>query len=126
MARILVVEDSMYQRTKIVKVLESEGHLVLYATNGREGLLTAASSNPDCMLLDLIMPEMGGVEVLQEMHDKHLTLPVIVLTADIQETSRQQCLDLGAQAFINKPLKSEELIATVNRILAANKQEVKE
>jgi CheY-like chemotaxis protein len=110
MARILVIEDSMYQRTKITKVLETEGHLVLTASNGREGLLTAASSEPDCVLLDLIMPEMGGLEVLQELYDKKLSLPVIVHTADIQETTRQHCLELGAIAFINKPLKPEELL----------------
>jgi twitching motility two-component system response regulator PilH len=119
MARILVIEDSMYQRTKITKVLESEGHLVLAASNGREGLLTAASSEPDCVLLDLIMPEMGGLEVLQELYDKKLSLPVIVHTADIQETTRQHCLELGAIAFINKPLKPEELLEAVQRALAA-------
>ena len=119
MARILVIEDSMYQRTKITKVLETEGHLVLTASNGREGLLTAASSEPDCVLLDLIMPEMGGLEVLQELYDKKLSLPVIVHTADIQETTRQHCLELGAIAFINKPLKPEELLEAVQRALAA-------
>jgi CheY-like chemotaxis protein len=119
MARILVIEDSAYQRTKISKVLESVGHLVIQASDGREGLLTAASSNPDLVLLDLLMPEMGGLEVLQELHDKHLALPVIVLTADIQETTRRQCLDLGADGFINKPLKPQELLDVVAQAIAS-------
>jgi two-component system chemotaxis response regulator CheY len=122
MARILVIEDSAYQRTKISKVLESVGHLVIQASDGREGLLTAASSNPDLVLLDLLMPEMGGLEVLQELHDKHLALPVIVLTADIQETTRRQCLDLGADGFINKPLKSQELLDVVAQAIASKQK----
>jgi CheY-like chemotaxis protein len=122
MARILVIEDSAYQRTKISKVLESVGHLVIQASDGREGLLTAASSNPDLVLLDLLMPEMGGLEVLQELHDKHLALPVIVLTADIQETTRRQCLDLGADGFINKPLKPQELLEVVAQAIASKQK----
>jgi two-component system, chemotaxis family, chemotaxis protein CheY len=119
MARILVIEDSAYQRLKISKVLSSAGHLVIQAADGREGLLTAAASEPELVLLDLLMPSMGGLEVLQELHDKHLSLPVIVLTADIQETTRQHCLDLGAMGFLTKPLKPEELLEIVSKAVQA-------
>jgi two-component system, chemotaxis family, chemotaxis protein CheY len=119
MARILVIEDSTYQRTKISRVLETAGHLVIQASDGREGLLTAATSDPNLVLLDLLMPEMGGLEVLQELHDKHLALPVIVLTADIQDTTRQQCLDLGAAGFLTKPLQPEELLKVVSTAIAS-------
>ncbi len=123
MARILVIEDSIYQRTKITKVLEAGGHLVIQSANGREGVLTAATSNPDLVLLDLLMPEMNGVEVLQEWQSKQLKLPVIVLTADIQATTREQCLTLGAIEFINKPFDPEMLLALVTTTLANQRKE---
>lgn len=104
MAQILVIDDSIYQRGQIRRALEPEGHELLEATNGREGLEMVDTSRPDCILLDLIMPETSGLEVLQILHDQRSNVPVIVLTADIQERTRQQCLELGATAFINKPL----------------------
>jgi two-component system chemotaxis response regulator CheY len=121
MSRILVIEDSAYQRTKIAKVLESVGHLVIQAVDGREGLLTAVSSDPDLILLDLLMPEMDGVQVLQELYDKKTVLPIIVLTADIQETTRQHCLDLGASGFLTKPLKPDELLEVVSQAITKSK-----
>lgn len=118
MARILSIEDSIYQRTKIARVLETEGYLVLQAADGVEGLMMAASSDPDCILCDLIMPQMNGLELLQQLHDKSLKIPVIILTADIQNTTREECLALGAVDFLNKPLKPEELLTAVRRVLA--------
>lgn len=118
MARILSIEDSIYQRTKIARVLETEGHLVLQAADGVEGLMMAATSDPDCILCDLIMPQMSGLELLQQLHDKNLKVPVIILTADIQNTTREECLALGAVDFLNKPLKPEELLAAVRQVLA--------
>ncbi|NTV47377.1 MAG: response regulator [Chlorobiales bacterium] len=118
MARILSIEDSIYQRTKIARVLETEGHLVLQAADGVEGLMMAATSDPDCILCDLIMPQIGGLELLQQLHEKNLKVPVIILTADIQDTTREECLALGAVNFLNKPVQPEELLAAVRRVLA--------
>jgi twitching motility two-component system response regulator PilH len=63
------------------------------------------------------MPEMEGMEGLEVLHDQETGIPVIVLTADIQESTRQQCLALGTAAFINKPLREDELVNTIKRIL---------
>lgn len=73
----------------------------------------AASGEPDCILLDLIMPKIGGGEVLREFHSKHFSLSVIIHTADIQESTKQECLDLGAVAFLNKPARKEDLLAAL-------------
>ena len=118
MSQILIIEDSLYQRAKTKHLLESAGHQVLQATNGREGLLMAAASEPACILLDLIMPEMGGIEVLEQLrlHGSHI--PVIVVSADVQESTQRQCLELGAVAFVNKPPQPRELEIAVSTALA--------
>jgi two-component system, chemotaxis family, chemotaxis protein CheY len=113
MARVLLVDDSMYQRIKLRKFLEAAGYEVVECSDGEEGLLMAAKIEPDCMVLDLLMPKVGGMEVLRELHAKHLTVPVIVHTSDIQEETRQECLALGAVAFLNKPTRNEDVLAMV-------------
>ena len=123
MARILLVDDSMYQRLKLRKVLEAAGYEVIEGSDGEEGLYMAASSAPDCIVLDLIMPKVGGVQVLREFHEKHLTLPVIIHTADIQESTKQECLALGAVAFLNKPSREEDLLAAVAQAIQPQDKE---
>lgn len=117
MTRILIIDDSAYQRHKARRAIEAAGYELLEAINGHEGLDAAATNVPDCILLDLLMPGMSGEEVLCAFHDQGLHIPVIVLTADIQESTRQQCLQLGAVAFINKPLQEEELVDTIRQVL---------
>ena len=124
MAKILIIEDSAYQRGKIRRALEGKGYELLETANGREGLEIAATNTPDCILLDLVMPEIGGVEVLRMLHSQASNIPVLVLTADIQESTRQQCLALGATAFINKPLREDELISAIKQVF--DSQEKKE
>ena len=119
MAKILSIEDSAYQRRKIARILLAQGHEVVQATNGREGVEMVASTSPDCILLDLIMPEMGGMEVLQELSGQGSRVPVIVLTADIQETTRAACKELGAAAFVNKPPQENELGGAIERVLSS-------
>ena len=117
MARILLVDDSMYQRIKLRKFLETAGYEVIEGSDGDEGLTLAASREPDCMVLDLLMPRVSGMEVLRELHKKHLALPVIIHTSDIQEQTRQECLALGAVAFLNKPSRNEDVLAVIAQIL---------
>jgi CheY-like chemotaxis protein len=113
MTRVLLVDDSMYQRIKLRKFLEAAGYEVVESKDGDECLQMAASSEPDCMVLDLLMPKVGGMEVLRELHNKHLAFPVIIHTSDIQEQTRQECLALGAVAFLNKPSRDEDVLAAV-------------
>ena len=72
--------------------------------------------SPDCVLLDLLMPEMTGREVLQQIQQEGLGIPVIVITADVQTTTRHECLELGATAVLNKPRNAEELLAAVRSV----------
>lgn len=116
MTTVLVVDDSSFQRRKICTALEANGYVVQAASDGQECLAIVGSAPPDCIVLDLLMPEMGGIEVLEIMRKRDLHIPVIVHTADIQDTTRQHCLDLGAIAFINKPFRAEELLSALGRL----------
>ena len=123
MARVLLVDDSIYQRIKLRKFLEAAGYEVIEGSDGDEGLQMATSSEPDCMVLDLLMPKIGGMEVLRVFHEKHLTLPVIIHTSDIQEQTRQECLALGAVAFLNKPSREEDLLAAIAQAIQSKGKE---
>ena len=113
MARILIIDDSSFQRGIIRKTLLQAGYETVEAKNGREGLLQAHDATPDLILLDLVMPEMDGFAVLTELQKQQNRVPVVVVTADIQEITREQCLALGAAGFLNKPVKTEDLITAV-------------
>jgi CheY-like chemotaxis protein len=117
MARILVVDDSAYQRLKAHRILEKAGHVTLEAVNGRDGLERILDDAPDCVVLDLLMPELDGIEVLREVRDQGIATPVVVLTADVQDTTRRLCMQLGAAAVIHKPVKRDELIGTIDRLV---------
>ncbi len=122
MALILTIDDSSTTRMAIRKIVKAEGHDVMEATNGREGLEIVANHTPDCIVLDLIMPEVEGMEVLKVLYERGSKIPVIILTADIQEIVREECLEMGATAFISKPMKVEELINEIRRILDFKKE----
>ncbi|MEB3337275.1 MAG: response regulator [Leptolyngbyaceae bacterium] len=117
MALILIVEDSLLSRRAIVKALQPEGYELLEVGNGLEALKILETRTPDCMVLDLLMPEMTGVELLQALQRQGKTIPAIVITADLQESSRQQCLALGAKAVLHKFLNAAELQSAIQIIL---------
>ena len=117
MARILVVEDSNFSRQMIAKILKIGGYDVLEANSVSDGLEKLVKEKPDCILLDLLMPEMNGCEFLVALNEKGLTIPTIILSADIQETTRKKCSELGASDFITKPPKEEVLLTAVQQVI---------
>lgn len=119
MPTILVVDDSMFARLNICNMLQSAGYETVEAADGREGLEKASAVKPDCIISDLLMPELDGIQFLAALKEENLRLPVIVLTADIQETKRQQCLDLGAAGFAYKPPQKQQILSLIDGILAS-------
>ncbi|NVO66562.1 response regulator [Methanofollis tationis] len=117
MTRVLIIDDSSFQRKIISSILTAEDYEIISAQNGQEGLKYLAGDLPDLMVLDLLMPQMDGIEVLAEMRERGIRVPVIVLTADIQDSTKKRCIELGAARFINKPVKKDELSATVREVL---------
>jgi len=117
MAKILVTDDSKFLRNRICKSLNSDTHEILEACNGLECMQIINSTPPDVIFLDLVMPEMDGFEVLKSMHDQKINIPVIILTADIQDGIAERCMELGAIAYLNKPPKQDELLAALEYAL---------
>ena len=121
MPLILIIDDSSYMRGKIKNILKEDDYVILEAENGLKGLQMATTKSPDCILLDLIMPEIDGVKIIKSLSEQNLQIPIIVITADIQESTRTQCIELGASAVINKPPKEAELRSTIKNILSTKK-----
>ncbi|MEN6610106.1 MAG: response regulator [Methanoregulaceae archaeon] len=117
MVKILIIEDSSFQRKIISGVLTENGYDVIVAENGREGLERAEKMRPDLILSDLLMPEFDGFQVLEAIRAKKLNIPVIVLTSDIQKTTESRCRGLGACAVLNKPVNKEQVISAVRDAL---------
>ncbi len=118
MARILVTDDSSFMRRRVCAILQAPGHQPREAADGNACLEAIAAEMPDALFLDLVMPEMDGFEVLDTLQQADYHLPVIVLTADIQESVKAQCLQLGATAFLNKPPAADQLLAALDTALA--------
>ena len=116
---VLVIDDSAFTRQMVTKILTAQGNEVLEAENGQDGIEKAEQYRPDCIVSDLLMPEMNGFGVLRALKEKDLVIPTIVLSADIQETTQAECLKLGAVAFVKKPLKEGELLEAVHGVLCS-------
>ena len=121
MARILIIDDSAFQRRILSSLLEETGHSVIAATNGQEGLDIALRENPDLIITDLLMPDFDGFSFLREAKKAGLATPVLILTSDIQTATRDRCFAFGASGVLNKPAKKEILSETVNRMLTTGK-----
>lgn len=115
--RILVVEDDLSILTGLSMNLTFEGYEVLQAQEGKEGLKKAIDEAPDLIVLDLMLPQMNGYEVLKELRARHLEVPVVMLSAKGQEFDKTQGLDLGADDYVVKPFGLQELLSRIKAIL---------
>lgn len=113
---ILVVDDKRELRIMVKSYLEVEGFRVVTAENGREALFVARESKPDLILLDLMMPEMGGFEFLRAW-SREADTPIIILTAKLEEQDKVLGLELGADDYVTKPFSLRELTARVRAVL---------
>jgi CheY-like chemotaxis protein len=117
MATILVVDDSVFARVNICRIFQEAGYRTLEAGDGLQGLAVLAEAKPDCIFSDLLMPTMDGIAFVAALRERRIDLPVAVLTADIQESRRQQCLALGVRHFLQKPPRKSELLQTARELL---------
>ena len=125
---IMVVDDNKQLRKLIDTYLSQEGYRVVSAANGQEALYVSRQEKPNLIILDLMMPEMGGYDFLRA-HNKEAETPVIILTAKVEENEKVLGLELGADDYVTKPFSMRELTARVRAVLrrsekAAVKEEV--
>jgi DNA-binding response OmpR family regulator len=113
---ILVVDDDRELRALVQSYLAQEGFRVVSAPNGREALFVAREEKPDLIILDLMMPEVGGYDFMR-VYNKEADTPVILLTARLGESDKVLGLELGADDYVTKPFSLRELTARVRAVL---------
>jgi DNA-binding response OmpR family regulator len=114
--KILVVDDKQELRTLLKSYLSQEGFEVVSAGDGKEALFVARYEKPDLIILDIMMPEMGGYEFMR-IYTREADTPIIVLTAKLDENDKVLGLELGADDYVTKPFSPRELTARVRAVL---------
>jgi DNA-binding response OmpR family regulator len=114
--RILVVEDRLSVRTMIADFLSQHQYTVSVASNGQEALLLCQNQEFDCVLLDLMMPVMDGAEFLRRLRSIS-TVPVLVISAKIEERDKIEALELGADEYVSKPISMREILARMQALI---------
>jgi len=122
--KILVVDDEEDVRVLHVRILGERGYQVDEARNGQEALQKLAVTSPDLMVLDLMMPEVDGWEVLRRLRGLPDPPPVVIVTALGDYASLSRGIREGASAYLIKPFRFNELLATVQAVLASSDKKV--
>ena len=113
---ILIIEDEPQIVMGLRDALEFEGFRVAAAGKGKEGIALARSESPDAVILDLMLPDLNGYAVCEEIRRNSAFVPIIMLTARSQETDKIRGLDAGADDYVTKPFSVNELIARIRAI----------
>lgn len=113
---ILVIEDEPHIVMGLRDSLEFEGFRVLSAGKGKEGVAIARAENPDAVILDLMLPDVNGYAVCEELRRWSAFVPIVMLTARSQESDKIRGLDAGADDYVTKPFSVNELIARMRAI----------
>lgn len=121
--RVLIVEDDLSILTGLSMNLRFEGYEILQAQDGRTGLQRALDEAPDAMILDVMLPQLNGFEVLQELRARGSRVPVLVLSAKGLESDKIAGLDLGADDYVVKPFALKELLARLRALLRRGRLE---
>jgi len=114
---ILVIEDDLKILRGLEMNLKFEGHTVLAATDGHEGLKKALEEPADLLLLDLMLPGLSGYDICRKVRERKPDLPIMMLTARGQEIDKVAGLDLGADDYVTKPFGVSELMARIRALL---------
>ena len=114
---LLIVDDSAFSRKATRIILERLGHQVEEAKDVPQALELIGTRDYQCVLTDLLMPGLTGFDLLEKV--RHLSrVPVAVVTCDVQQTTRQRCLELGAVMVVNKPVDEAKLAKAIEVVLA--------
>jgi two-component system, OmpR family, KDP operon response regulator KdpE len=115
-ATVLVIDDEVQMRRLLRRILEQEGYKVSLVENGLEGLAHAGTDRPDVIILDLGLPDMGGLEVLREIRSRS-SVPILILSVREAEETIVSALDGGADDYLTKPFRTGELLARIRALL---------
>jgi DNA-binding response OmpR family regulator len=116
MMRILIVEDEEHLANLLTEVLGREGHVAPTASDGRSGLTRALSEDFDLLVVDWMLPDLDGVQVVKRLRAAEVRVPILMLTARAQVEDRVEGLDAGADDYLPKPFAFPELLARVRAL----------
>jgi DNA-binding response OmpR family regulator len=116
-ATILIIDDDKLVRWSLSTILGRAGYRVQEAPTAKEGLALLGSGAPDLVLLDIMLPDMDGFAVLEEIRRAHPHFPVLTMTADTTPETSRHALRLGARGHLEKPCDSAVLLAAVSEAL---------
>jgi twitching motility two-component system response regulator PilH len=121
MTRVMVVDDSPTDKAYLRRMLERAGFEVLEAASGQDAVAIARNEQPDCIVMDVVMPGMNGFQATRTLSKDPATasIPVLVVSSKSQETDRLWALRQGAKEYIVKPVKEADLIGKVKAVLGA-------
>ncbi|MBI2265091.1 MAG: response regulator transcription factor [Armatimonadetes bacterium] len=117
MSKILLVDDEKPLVDSLSYNLTKEGYTVLVAYDGTTAVTKAEQEKPDLIVLDLMLPQMSGLDVCRALREKHISTPIIMLTAKGTEVDRVVGLEIGADDYVTKPFSLRELIARIKAML---------
>lgn len=117
MARILFVDDDPYTLETLTKSVQLFGHKALHARSGKEALAQAIAHSPDLIMTDMMLPDMDGLNLLNQLHLDAATaaIPVIMLSASPEVDLAELCKAAGAETFLNKPVRLQTLLDIIQR-----------
>lgn len=116
--RVLMIDDHALFREGLVGLLERRGIEVVATGDGREGMAKVAEIEPDVVLLDLRMPDLGGLEILRRLQEQELETPIVMLTTSSDENDLAESLRNGARGYLLKDMEPDELVAALRDIVA--------
>jgi DNA-binding response OmpR family regulator len=119
---ILLVEDDPALALGLRDTLEFEGFRVLHADRGEQGFTLASQHHPDCIILDLMLPDINGYQLCERVRHDDARVPIIMLTARGQEADKIRGLDAGADDYVTKPFSVGELVARIRALLRRGAQ----
>jgi DNA-binding response OmpR family regulator len=117
MPRILIIEDDKDMQFVLSDGLQAEGYETAVASEGQEGLARIRDGNVELVLLDLMLPDLSGIEVCRQIRTRNGALPVIMLTAKTEEIDKVVGLEVGADDYVTKPFSMRELLARIRALL---------
>ncbi|MET0110080.1 MAG: ATP-binding protein [Candidatus Thiodiazotropha sp.] len=124
---ILVAEDNLINQKVVKKILEMQGHTVDVASNGEEAIALLDTKTYDLAIVDLQMPDIGGIDVIKHyrvMHVDEAQMPFMILTANATTDAVKQCDEIGVSAYLTKPVRSSHLLEMVNRVLGIEMMDI--
>jgi len=119
--KILIVEDEREMARGLKDILEFEGYEVAIAGTGREAIQSLARRDPECIILDLMLPDLNGYQVCEEIRRQRTAVPILMLTARAQDYDKIRGLEVGADDYMTKPFSVGELLARIKALLRRSK-----